>query len=155
MARSILHAAANHLTPVTLELGGKSPCLMYGQLDIKTAAKRLVWAKYFNLGQSCVAPDYVLCSKETRDALLPAICEALETFYGPDPQQSPDLGRIVTDKHWSHLMELLGKSKGTVKIGGESTREEKYIGKQGGACYFSWSGAIEKSASPHQTFPPL
>ncbi|XP_041942974.1 aldehyde dehydrogenase family 3 member B1 [Alosa sapidissima] len=127
VARSILQAAAVYLTPVTLELGGKTPCFIYGRLDMKTAAKRLVWAKYFNLGQSCVAPDYVLCTAETRDALLPAIREALEAFYGTDLQQCPDVGRIVTEKHWSHLMDMLGKSKGKVVIGGESTREEKYI----------------------------
>lgn len=132
VARKILLAAAVHLTPVTLELGGKTPCLIYGRIDMKTAAKRLVWAKYFNAGQSCVAPDYILCTKETQDALLPAIREALEAFYGPDPQKCPDVGRIVTDKHWNHLMDLLGKSKGNVTIGGESTQEEKYIGKQGG-----------------------
>ncbi|KAL2101270.1 hypothetical protein ACEWY4_003031 [Coilia grayii] len=127
VARGILRAAADHLTPVTLELGGKSPCLIYGGVDIKTAAKRLVWAKYFNCGQSCVAPDYLLCDAETRDALLPAIREALEGFYGPDPQRCQDVGRIVTDQHWSHVMELLGRSKGRVVIGGESTREDKYI----------------------------
>ncbi|XP_063079838.1 aldehyde dehydrogenase family 3 member B1 [Engraulis encrasicolus] len=127
VARSILRAAADHLTPVTLELGGKCPCLIYGSMDIKITAKRVVWSKYFNCGQSCVAPDYLLCTAETRDALLPAIREALEEFYGPDPQKCQDVGRIVTDKHWNHVMGLLEKSKGRVVIGGESAREEKYI----------------------------
>lgn len=130
VARSILRAAADHLTPVTLELGGKCPCLIYGSMDIKITAKRVVWSKYFNCGQSCVAPDYLLCTAETRDALLPAIREALVEFYGPDPQKCQDVGRIVTDKHWNHVMGLLEKSKGRVVIGGESAREEKYIGKQ-------------------------
>ncbi|XP_072550088.1 aldehyde dehydrogenase family 3 member B1 [Salminus brasiliensis] len=127
VARSILRAAAVHLTPVTLELGGKCPCLLFGRLDIKAAARRLVWAKYFNVGQSCVAPDYVLCTTEMRDALLPAITEALEGFYGSQIQQSEDYGRIVTDRHWERLMELLGKSEGKVVIGGEGAKEEKYI----------------------------
>lgn len=128
MARSILQAAAVHLTPVTLELGGKCPCLLYGRLDMKAAAKRLVWAKFFNVGQSCVAPDYVLCTAETRDLLLPLIKEALESFYGSEPRQSQDLGRIVTDRHWNRLVELLKRSEGKVVIGGQSVKEEKYIG---------------------------
>uniref|UniRef100_A0A673NLV0 Aldehyde dehydrogenase 3 family, member B1 n=1 Tax=Sinocyclocheilus rhinocerous TaxID=307959 RepID=A0A673NLV0_9TELE len=111
VARCILQAAAVNLTPVTLELGGKCP----------SAAKRLVWAKFFNAGQSCVAPDYVLCTAETRDMLLPHMKEALESFYGSEPQQSQDMGRIVTNRHWDRLVELLKKSKGKI-IGGESDR---------------------------------
>lgn len=127
VARTILQAASTHLTPVTLELGGKSPCLIHGNLDIPSAARRLVWAKFFNAGQSCVAPDYVLCSTVMRDALLPAIRDTLKTFYGEDVQKSPDMGRIVTPRHWTHLMDLLGKSKGRVVIGGESDEEDRYI----------------------------
>lgn len=129
MARCILQAAAVHLTPVTLELGGKCPCLLYGHLDMKAAAKRLVWAKFFNVGQSCVAPDYVLCTAGTRDLLIPFIKEALESFYGSEPQQTKDLGRIVTDRHWNRLVELLKRSEGKVVIGGQSVKEEKYIGE--------------------------
>ncbi|XP_066498036.1 aldehyde dehydrogenase family 3 member B1 [Hoplias malabaricus] len=127
VARSILQAAAVFLTPVTLELGGKCPCLIFGRLDIKAAAKRLVWSKFFNVGQSCVAPDYVLCTTEIRDALLPAIADALTEFYSAQPQQSPDYGRIITHRHWDRLMELLHKSAGRVVIGGEGDRESKYI----------------------------
>lgn len=130
VARSILQAAAVHLTPVTLELGGKCPCLIYSCVDIKAAAKRLVWAKFFNAGQSCVAPDYVLCTVEMRDALIPMIREALESFYGQQIQESPDYGRIVTDRHWNRLTELLGKSQGKVLIGGESMKEDRYIGEK-------------------------
>ncbi len=129
VARCILQAAAVHLTPVTLELGGKCPCLIYGRLDMKAAAKRLVWAKFFNAGQSCVAPDYVLCTAETRDMLLPYIKETLKSFYGSEPQQSQDMGRIVTDRHWDRLVELLKKSEGKIVIGGESEKKTKYIGK--------------------------
>lgn len=137
MARCVLQAAAVHLTPVTLELGGKCPCLLYGRLDMKSAAKRLVWAKFFNVGQSCVAPDYVLCTAETRDLLLPLIKEALEGFYGAEPQQSQDMGRIVTDRHWNRLVELLKRSEGKVVIGGQSVKEEKYIG-----------GCLERRSTP-------
>ncbi|XP_054464294.1 aldehyde dehydrogenase family 3 member B1 [Anoplopoma fimbria] len=127
VARIILQAASVHLTPVTLELGGKCPCFIYGRVNIAAAARRLVWSKYFNAGQSCVAPDYVLCSPATRDALLPALRETLEEFYGKEPQTSPDLSRIVSPKHWTRLMELLKRSAGKVVVGGESDQEDKYI----------------------------
>lgn len=127
VARSILQAASVHLTPVTLELGGKCPCFIYGQANIAGAARRLVWAKFFNAGQSCVAPDFVLCSQSTRDALLPALHETLEEFYSKAPQKCPDLSRIVSPRHWTRLMELLGRSNGKVVLGGESNQEDKYI----------------------------
>ncbi|XP_058510659.1 aldehyde dehydrogenase family 3 member B1 isoform X2 [Solea solea] len=127
VAHKILEAASVHLTPVTLELGGKCPCILFGHVNATAAARRLVWAKFFNSGQSCVAPDYVLCSKATRDALVPAILEVIKEFYGEDPQTSPDLARIVSSAHWTRLMELLGKSKGRIIVGGESNQEDKYI----------------------------
>ncbi|XP_071397015.1 aldehyde dehydrogenase family 3 member B1 [Centroberyx affinis] len=127
VARSILQAAAVHLTPVTLELGGKCPCFIYGRVNTMAAARRLVWAKFFNAGQSCVAPDYVLCSKATRDTLLPALRETLESFYGKEPQTCPDMGRIMSDRHWTRLMKLLERSRGKVVLGGESQQEDKYI----------------------------
>lgn len=127
VGRSILQAAAPHLTPVTLELGGKCPCLIYGRISIMDAARRLIWTKFFNVGQSCVAPDYVLCTQRIRDQLVPALKEALQEFYTSEPQKSPDLSRIVTPRHWSRLMGLLGKSKGTVVHGGESDEADKYI----------------------------
>lgn len=129
MARSILQEASVHLTPVTLELGGKCPCIIHGISNIAAAAQRLIWAKFFNAGQSCVAPDYVLCSQATCDALLPALREVLEGFYGKEPRTSPDLSRIVSQQHWTRLTELLGKSKGKVVVGGESDQKEKYIGE--------------------------
>lgn len=128
VARSILQAASINLTPVTLELGGKCPCFIYGQVNITAAARRLAWAKFFNAGQSCVAPDYVLCLPDTRDALLPALRKALEDFYTTEPQTCPDLSRIVSVRHWTRLLELLGKTKGKVVVGGESNQEDKYIG---------------------------
>ncbi|KAG9340400.1 hypothetical protein JZ751_021513 [Albula glossodonta] len=127
VARSILQAAAIHLTPVTLELGGKCPCLIYGKVDIKAAARRLAWAKFFNAGQSCVAPDYVLCTPQIQAALIPALREALEGFYTAQPQQCPDMGRIVSDRHWDRLNDMLERSAGTVEIGGQSTKQEKYM----------------------------
>lgn len=124
-----MQAASVHLTPVTLELGGKCPCLIYGRVDIVAAARRLVWSKFFNAGQSCVAPDYVLCSPATRDALLPEIRRILEDFYGKEPHTCPDMSRIVSSRHWTRLMDLLKKSSGKVVVGGESDQEDKYIGR--------------------------
>lgn len=127
VARVVLQAAAVHLTPVTLELGGKCPCLIYGRVNATAAARRLVWSKFFNAGQSCVAPDYVLCSKATCDALVPALRQVLEDFYGSDIQKSPDMSRIITPKHWTRLMGLLNRTKGKVVVGGEHDEKDRYI----------------------------
>lgn len=123
----ILQAAAPHLTPVTLELGGKCPCFIFGRVSTMDAARRLIWTKFFNTGQSCVAPDYVLCTKQMRDLLVPALKEVLHEFYSSEPQKSPDMSRIVSARHWSRLCELLGKSKGRVVLGGERDEADKYI----------------------------
>lgn len=127
VARIILQAAAVHLTPVTLELGGKCPCLIFGRVDMAAAMRRLLWAKFFNAGQSCVAPDYVLCSPATRDAMIPALREALREFYTQEPQSCPDFSRIVSQRHWSRLTQLLQKSSGKVVIGGGSDQQDKYF----------------------------
>lgn len=133
VARSILQAASVHLTPMTLELGGKCPCIIYGRVDVEAAVRRLVWAKFFNAGQSCVAPDYVLCTAATRDAMLPPLRAVLENFYTKEPQTCPDYSRIVSHRHWTRLMELLKKSSGKVALGGENNEEDKYIGELRGS----------------------
>ncbi|XP_035985342.1 aldehyde dehydrogenase family 3 member B1 isoform X2 [Fundulus heteroclitus] len=127
VARSVVQAASVHLTPVTLELGGKCPCFIYGRINIQAAAHRLAWAKFFNAGQSCVAPDYVLCTEATQKALVPALSTVLEEFYGKEPQKSPDLARIVSDRHFARLKKLLERTKGKVVIGGQSDQDSKYI----------------------------
>ncbi|KAG8006720.1 Aldehyde dehydrogenase family 3 member B1 [Nibea albiflora] len=143
VARSIMQAALVHLTPVTLELGGKCPCFIYGRVNMEAAARRLVWAKFFNAGQSCVAPDYVLCTKATLDSLLPAVCQVLEEFYSKEPQTSPDFSRIVSPKHWSRLMELLKRSSSKVVVGGQGKEEDKYIGGlHGPMCGHSGSPTV-------------
>lgn len=129
VARSILQAAAVHLTPVTLELGGKCPCMIFGRVDIAATARRLVWAKFFNAGQSCVAPDYVLCTPATRELIVPVLRETLQDFYSKEPQTCPDLCRIVSDRHWSRLMDLLKRSSGKVIVGGDGDQEERYFGE--------------------------
>uniref|UniRef100_A0A8C9P346 Aldehyde dehydrogenase n=1 Tax=Spermophilus dauricus TaxID=99837 RepID=A0A8C9P346_SPEDA len=125
VGKIIMAAAAKHLTPVTLELGGKNPCYVDDDCDPQTVANRVTWFRYFNAGQTCVAPDYVLCSPETRERLLPALQNAITRFYGDDPQSSPNLGRIISQKHFKRLQGLLGC--GRVAIGGQSDESELYI----------------------------
>ncbi|XP_003798352.1 aldehyde dehydrogenase family 3 member B1 [Otolemur garnettii] len=125
VGRIVMTAAAKHLTPVTLELGGKNPCYIDDNCDPQTVANRVAWFRYFNAGQTCVAPDYILCSPETQERLLPALQSAITRFYGDDPQSSPNLGRIINQKHFQRLQALLGC--GRIAIGGQSDESERYI----------------------------
>ncbi|XP_045414247.1 aldehyde dehydrogenase family 3 member B1 isoform X5 [Lemur catta] len=125
VGRIVMTAAAKHLTPVTLELGGKNPCYVDDNCDPQTVANRVAWFRYFNAGQTCVAPDYILCSPETQERLLPALQSAITRFYGNDPQSSPDLGRIINQKQFQRLRALLGC--GRVAIGGQSDESQRYI----------------------------
>lgn len=133
-----MSAAAKHLTPVTLELGGKNPCYVDDDCDPQTVANRLAWFRYFNTGQTCVAPDYVLCSPDTQERLLPALQSAITRFYGEDPRSSPNLGRIISDKHFQRLRGLLGC--GRVAIGGQSDESERYIGEPAVLPRPPWEG---------------
>ncbi|XP_049636849.1 aldehyde dehydrogenase family 3 member B2-like [Suncus etruscus] len=125
VGRMVMSAAAKHLTPVTLELGGKNPCYVHDDCDPQTTANRVALFRFFNAGQTCVAPDYVLCSREMRERLLPALQRAITRFFGADPQVSPDLGRIVSDRHFQRLQGLL--RCGQVAIGGQSDPRDRYI----------------------------
>ncbi|XP_004759603.1 aldehyde dehydrogenase family 3 member B1 isoform X1 [Mustela putorius furo] len=125
VGRIVMAAAAKHLTPLTLELGGKNPCYVDDDCDPQTVANRVAFFRYFNSGQTCVAPDYVLCSPDTQERLLPALQSAITRFYGDDPQSCPSLGRIISDKHFQRLRGLLGC--GRVAIGGQSDESERYI----------------------------
>ncbi len=121
----VMSAAARHLTPLTLELGGKCPCIVDQNSDIRVAARRIVWAKFLNAGQTCLAPDYVLVH-ETREAeLLRSMQEAITDFYGDDPRLSPDYPRIVNDQHFRRLETLLNDF--APWSGGETDIEERYI----------------------------
>ncbi|KAK2100028.1 Aldehyde dehydrogenase [Saguinus oedipus] len=118
-------AAAKHLTPVTLELGGKNPCYVDDDCDPQIVANRVAFFRYFNAGQTCVAPDYLLCSPEMQERLLPALQSAITRFYGDDPQSSSNLGRIINQKQFQRLRALLGC--GRVAIGGQSDECDRYI----------------------------
>lgn len=97
----IIHAAANkHLTPVTLELGGKSPCYIDSTVDIAVATKRILWGKFINVGQTCIAPDYVLCTKDVQDKFITEAKRILDEWYGENYQDSPDLCRIINQANF-------------------------------------------------------
>ena len=128
VGRIVMRAAAEHLTPVTLELGGKSPAIVLADANIDVAAKRIAWAKFLNAGQTCVAPDYVLVEEKIEDQFLTALTDAVTTFYGDDPQQSADYARIVNEGHHDRLMKLLsdGGYEATV-FGGTGDRKTRYV----------------------------
>ncbi|WP_149182832.1 aldehyde dehydrogenase family protein [Streptomyces sp. TRM49041] len=125
VGRVVMAAAARHLTPVTLELGGKSPVFVDRGTDLDTAAARLAAGKFLNAGQTCVAPDYVLTDPETARALEAALAKAVEGLYGTDPAASPEYGRIVNERHFDRLTALL--DAGRQVTGGAHDRETKYI----------------------------
>ncbi|MEU1291332.1 aldehyde dehydrogenase family protein [Streptomyces sp. NPDC005840] len=125
VGRIVLRAAAEHLTPVTLELGGKSPAFVDSDADVQVVADRLARGKFLNAGQTCVAPDYVLTDPETAAALEPALARAVEGLFGTEPKESGEYGRIVNERHFDRLSGLLGS--GRVVVGGDTDRAVKYI----------------------------
>lgn len=125
VGRSVMAAAARHLAPVTLELGGKSPCIVCADAPLATTARRLVWGKFMNAGQTCVAPDFVIVDRQVRDRLVAAMQQALQEFYGDDPRQSPDYGRIINRQHFDRLTGYL--RSGQVRHGGQHDAGDLYI----------------------------
>lgn len=125
VGRIVMQAAAKNLTPVTLELGGKSPCWVFPDADMEVTARRIIFGKFLNAGQTCIAPDYILVHKAAKERLIPALIEQIEAFYSQNPKESPDLARIVSDKHFFRLTALL--DSGTVAYGGQHDITERYI----------------------------
>ncbi len=125
VARIVMRAAAEHLTPVTLELGGKSPAIVSRHADLEVTSRRLAWGKFMNAGQTCIAPDYVLVERDVHDRLVEQLRQRVHEFYGDDPQRSADFARIVNDSHFHRLEKLL--HCGTVAIGGHSDADSRYI----------------------------
>jgi aldehyde dehydrogenase (NAD+) len=125
VGRIVLRAAAEHLTPVTLELGGKSPAIVSAHAKIEVAARRIVWGKFANAGQTCIAPDYVLVERSKHSELVNAMTKAITTFYGSDPKTSADYARIVNANHFERLRALL--SNGNVVVGGQTDPNTRYI----------------------------
>lgn len=120
VGKEVLRHAAEHLTPAVLELGGKSPCIVDDTAKIKLAAKRIVFGKFLNCGQTCVAPDYVLCQSSVKDELLREIILQIKAQFGENPLENPDYGKIVNEKHFDRVCSLIDVQK--VVWGGKSDR---------------------------------
>lgn len=121
----VMEAAAKHLTPVTLELGGKSPCIVDQDVNIEVASKRIAWGKFVNAGQTCIAPDYLLLHENIQAEFLDALRDRIQEFFGEQPAQSPDLARIVDERQFDRLAVLL--KSGSAFLGGDIDRAERYI----------------------------
>ncbi|GAA4068509.1 aldehyde dehydrogenase (NAD+) [Nonomuraea soli] len=121
----VMTAAARHLTPVTLELGGKNPCIVEPGVDLAVTARRIVWGKFLNAGQTCVAPDYLLAVGQSATELESHLANAIREMYGPDPATSPDYGRIVSERHFDRVAAFL--RDGRVVTGGQADRGNRYI----------------------------
>lgn len=118
VGKEVMSKAAKNLTPVTLELGGKSPCIVEKSADIKVAARRIVFGKYLNCGQTCVAPDYLLVDQEVKEALLAAVKKEIKAMFGASPLDNRNYGKIINEKHYNRILSLIDNSK--VYCGGRS-----------------------------------
>ncbi len=130
VGKVVMKAAAEHLTSVTLELGGKSPVLVDADADLRVAARKIAWGKGLNGGQTCVAPDYVLVQDRAHDGLVAELKQAFIDFYGPDAtarQASPDLARIVNDRHFARIQTLLSGATARIAFGGDTEAATRYI----------------------------
>lgn len=125
VGKIVMEAAAKNLTPVTLELGGKSPCIVDSDVNIKCAARRIVWGKFLNAGQTCIAPDYLLVQRNVKKEMLEAIAACIREFYGEEPAKSPDYARIIDERQFERLAALL--KDGKIIVGGEINRSDRYI----------------------------
>lgn len=123
----VMEAAAKQLTPVALELGGKSPTIIHRSANIEVAAKRIMWGKYINNGQTCIAPDYVVIDEDIKDTFIKACKSALHSFYGEDIKLSEDYSRIVNDRHFDRLTAMIEQDKDHIVLGGGYDRSVRYI----------------------------
>ena len=120
VGREVMRQAADHLTPVTLELGGKSPCIVEKSADLKLAARRIVFGKFLNCGQTCVAPDYIYCDRSVKDRLVKEIKKQIQKQFGKQPLDRADYGKIINEKHFDRITRLIDPSK--VVWGGKSDK---------------------------------
>lgn len=125
VGKEVMRRASEHLTPVTLELGGKSPCIIDEKANLKVAARRLVFGKYLNCGQTCVAPDYVLVHQNVKDKFIEEVIREVKRQFGENPLENPDYGKIINEKHFNRVLGLIDKNK--VVLGGESKAETLQI----------------------------
>jgi aldehyde dehydrogenase (NAD+) len=125
VGKIVAKAAAQHLTPVTLELGGKNPCIVDETANLQIAAKRIVWGKFINAGQTCIAPDYILVHKKSKAQFIQYLKEEITHAYGDNPEISPDYARIINAKNWTRLVEMMESDK--VIFGGKYNSETNYL----------------------------
>jgi aldehyde dehydrogenase (NAD+) len=125
LGRIVMESAAKNLTPVTLELGGKSPCIVDKDVNITLAAKRIAWGKFVNAGQTCICPDYLLVHQSIKDKFLAALTGAIRELYGENPAASPDFGRIINNSQYERLVRLLDGQK--IYLGGQYNSDDRYI----------------------------
>ncbi|HOD11097.1 MAG TPA: aldehyde dehydrogenase family protein, partial [Flavobacterium sp.] len=125
VGKVVAKAAAENLTPVTLELGGKNPCVIDETANIRLAAKRIVWGKFLNAGQTCIAPDYLLVHKKIKPQFIEYLKEEIQLAYSENPQNSPDYPRIVNEKNWNRLCQMLIGE--TILFGGKTSATDNYI----------------------------
>lgn len=125
VGKIVYEAAAKNLTPVTLELGGKSPCIVAPTADLKVAANRIMWGKFFNVGQTCVAPDYLLIHESVKQEFIAECKNVLKEYFGPEPAKSESYGRVINKKHFERLTNLINKEKAVT--GGVWNEDDLYI----------------------------
>ncbi|NJK41550.1 MAG: aldehyde dehydrogenase [Acaryochloridaceae cyanobacterium SU_2_1] len=125
VGRLVMQAAAAHLTPVTLELGGKSPCIVDTEIHLEHAAKRIAWGKFINAGQTCLAPDYLLIDRRIKVEFITHLKQAIRQFYGDQPQNSPDFGRMIHQRHFQRLTQFLDPDR--IILGGQTDPEDLFI----------------------------
>ncbi|WP_429373285.1 aldehyde dehydrogenase [Paenibacillus sp. DS2015] len=127
VGKIVMEAAAQNLIPVTLELGGKSPVIVDRTANLEIAAKRIIWGKLLNTGQTCVAPDYVLVHTDIKEALISKMKEVITSFYGSDALHSADYGRIINERQFDRLVSIIEQDQANLLYGGRSVKEELYI----------------------------
>ena len=127
VGKIVMEKASKHLTPVTLELGGKSPVIVDNTANLKVSAKRILWGKLTNAGQTCVAPDYILAHEDIYEELIKEFEKVIIEFYGQDIINSKDFGRIINDRHMNRLNAILERDKNKITFGGEVDFEKRYI----------------------------
>lgn len=128
VGKIVMRAAAENLVPVTLELGGKSPVIVDESAKLVTACERIVWGKFMNAGQTCVAPDYVFVSKPIFKQFIECLKDTIVRFYGEDIRRNPDYGRIVNDRHMKRLCDILEQDEMSIVFGGETDKDDRFIG---------------------------
>ena len=125
VGKIVAKAAAANLTPVTLELGGKNPCIVDETANLQLAAKRIVWGKFINAGQTCIAPDYILVHQKSKNKFIEFLKAEITTAYGENPEISPDFARIITTKNWTRLVKMIDETK--IIFGGKYNNETNYL----------------------------